>query len=276
MRRKERTLSRRSFGAYFSGRHSSSATRLSELVSLVPEFFWIAALAVFIGYIVFGLIGSGAAYIVVPVISHVWAPTFLLPVASALDLTAALAISRANTKNVALTELYRMIPMAFIGAVAGVTLLVSLPRSAVFAVLGSAAIFFGVWGLIDPVPKVGAKQGWAYVAGFIGGACGALFGIGALPYQIYLSRRIADKTQLRATVATMVIFSVGSRLFLFALAGLFLAKELLTFLLLLPFAAAGLFIGTRAHLAITRAQLGRAIGAVLLLGGGSLLWRITL
>ena len=81
MRRKERTLSRRSFGAYFSGRHSSSATRLSELVSLVPEFFWIAALAVFIGYIVFGLIGSGAAYIVVPVISHVWAPTFLLPVA---------------------------------------------------------------------------------------------------------------------------------------------------------------------------------------------------
>ena len=147
MRRKERTLSRRSFDAYFSGRHSSSATRLSELVSLVPEFFWIAALAVFIGYIVFGLIGSGAAYIVVPVISHVWAPTFLLPVASALDLTAALAISRANTKNVALTELYRMIPMAFIGAVAGVTLLVSLPRSAVFAVLGSAAIFFGMMTL---------------------------------------------------------------------------------------------------------------------------------
>lgn len=247
---------------------------MSELAALVPEYFWLAAFAVFIGYIVFGLIGSGAAYIFVPVVSHVWAPSFLLPVASALDLSAALAISRTDTNNVVRAELYRMIPMAFIGAVAGVTLLVSLPRSAVLAVLGSAAIFFGMWALIDPVPKVGAKQGWAYAAGFIGGACGALFGIGALPYQIYLSRRIDDKTRLRATIATMVFFSVGSRLFLFALAGLFLAKEFLTFLLLLPFAAAGLFIGTRAHLAITRAQLGRAIGAVLLLGGGTLLWRV--
>ena len=249
---------------------------MSELAGLVPEFFWLAAFTVFIGYIVFGLIGSGAGYIVVPVVSHVWAPTFLLPVASALDLSAALTISRTDTKNVVRAELYRMIPMAFIGALAGVTLLVSLPRGAVLAVLGSAAIFFGVWSLIDPVPKVGAKQSWAYLAGFIGGACGALFGIGAPPYQIYLSRRLEDKAQLRATVATMVFFSVGSRLFLFALAGLFLAKEFLTFLLLLPFAAVGLFIGTRAHMAITRAQLGRAIGAVLLLGGGSLLWRIVL
>jgi len=68
---------------------------------------------------------------------------------------------------------------------------------------------------------------------------------------------------------------VGSRLFLFALAGLVLAKEFFTFLLLLPFGAFGLLIGTRAHLAVTRAQLGRAIGAVLLLAGGSLLWRIS-
>jgi uncharacterized membrane protein YfcA len=135
-------------------------------------------------------------------------------------------------------------------------------------------VFFGVWSLLDPVPRVGAKQGWAYVSGFIGGACGALFGIGAPPYQIYLSRRLEDKSQLRATVATMVFFSVGSRLFLFALAGLFLSKEFLTFLLLVPFAGFGLLIGTRAHLAVTRAQLGRAIGIVLLLAGGSLLWQI--
>lgn len=247
---------------------------MSEFAELVPEFFWLAAFTAFTGYIVFGLIGSGAGYIIIPVVSHVWAPTFLLPVASALDLSAALAISRTDTQNVVRAELYRMIPMAFLGALAGVTLLVSLPRSAVLAVLGCAAVFFGVWSLLDPVPRVGAKQGWAYVSGFIGGACGALFGIGAPPYQIYLSRRLEDKSQLRATVATMVFFSVGSRLFLFALAGLFLSKEFLTFLLLVPFAGIGLLIGTRAHLAVTRAQLGRAIGIVLLLAGGSLLWRI--
>ena len=61
---------------------------------------------------------------------------------------------------------------------------------------------------------------------------------------------------------------------LLTLAGLFLAKEFFTFLLLLPFGALGLWVGSRMHLAITRAQLGRAIGAVLLLAGGSLLWRV--
>ena len=240
----------------------------------IADFFWLAAFTVTLGYFVFGLIGSGAGYIVIPVVSHVWAPTFLLPVASALDLAAALAISRTSTHHVVKAELYRMIPLAFIGAVAGVTLLVSLPRNAVLGVMGSAAILFGALSFASPVPRVGAKQGWAYVAGFIGGACGALFGIGAPPYQIYLSRRLADKAQLRATVATMVFFSVGSRLFLFALAGLFLSKEFMTFLLLMPFGALGLWLGSRAHLAITREQLGRVIGAVLLLAGASLLWRI--
>jgi len=246
-----------------------------EIAELAPDFFWLAAFTVTTGYFVFGLIGSGAGYIVIPVVSHVWAPTFLLPVASALDLSAALAINRTSTSHVVKSELYRMIPLGFIGAVVGVTLLVSLPRNAVLLVMGSAAMFFGALSFIDPVPRLGATQGWAYVAGFIGGACGALFGIGAPPYQIYLSRRLADKSQLRATVATMVFFSVGSRLFLFALAGLFLAKEFFTFLLLFPFGALGLFAGSRAHLAITRAQLGRVIGGVLLLAGGSLLWRIS-
>lgn len=247
---------------------------LPEILELVPEYFWLAAFTVTVGYFVFGLIGSGAGYIVIPVVSHVWAPTFLMPVASALDLLAALAINRTNTRHVVRSELYRMIPLGFLGAVAGVTLLVSLPKNAVLAVMGSAAIFFGGLSFVDPVPRLDAKQGWAYVAGFIGGACGALFGIGAPPYQIYLARRLADKAQLRATVATMVFFSVGTRLFLFALAGLFLTREFLTFVLLFPFAALGLALGSRAHGAITRAQLGRAIGAVLLLAGGSLLWRI--
>ena len=143
---------------------------MSELAALVPDFYWLAALTVLAGYVVFGLTGSGAGYVVIPVASHVWAPTFLLPVASALDLSAALAISRTDTKNVVRAELYRMIPMAFLGAVAGVTLLVSLPKAAVLAVLGCAAVFFGVWSFVDPVPKVGARLGWAYVSGFIGGA----------------------------------------------------------------------------------------------------------
>jgi uncharacterized membrane protein YfcA len=71
----------------------------------------------------------------------------------------------------------------------------------------------------------------------------------------------------------MVIFSVGSRLAMFAIAGLVGWNELKTALVLLPFVFAGLWAGGRAHLRISRRALGRFIAALLIATGASLLVR---
>ncbi len=233
----------------------------------------VAAVIVTCGYFVFGMSGFGAALVTVPVVSHLWPVQFVLPVLALLDLAAATFLGVRHHKQAERGELTRMIPLAFLGAVCGVALLVNLPRDIALAGVGGFAALYGVYALAERAPPRVVNRNWGYVAGIAGGATGALFGIGGPAYVIYLSRRIREKGVLRATLATMVIFSVGSRLLVFALAGLVMWSELKVAAVLLPFAFVGLWAGSHAHMRISRERFTAFISLLLIATGISLLVR---
>jgi uncharacterized membrane protein YfcA len=115
---------------------------------------------------------------------------------------------------------------------------------------------------------------WAAPAGVLGGIIGALFGMGGPPYVVYITGRIPDPAVQRATISQMVIVNVGLRVVAFAIAGLLGSHALwIAVVLLLPVAAAGLWLGNRAHVSLPPAMVARAIGAALLLTGGALIVR---
>jgi uncharacterized membrane protein YfcA len=233
----------------------------------------LAAAMITLGYVVFGLSGFGSALITVPVLSHFWPMTFVLPVLATLDVVAALFLGVRHREHAARGELVRMVPVAFIGAVIGVTLLVNLPRDAALLGLGAFVVLYGAYALIERLPSTPISRRWSYLAGITGGASGAVFGIGGPAYVIYLTRRLHDKSVLRATLATLVIFSVGSRLLIFTVAGLVLWDEIKVAAVLLPFLFLGLWIGGHVHLRISRKQFARFISIVLIAMGTSLLVR---
>jgi len=235
--------------------------------------FTVLAVTVVAGYFIFAITGFGAALITVPVMSHFLPLPFVLPLCVLLDVAASLVVGVRFHSDADRRELKWMVPCCLAGALLGVFLLVRLPREAAIAGLGGLLVAYGLYSLRQGAHFTRASGVWAPVSGLAGGTMGTLFGIGAPPYAMYLSRRIEDKAAMRATLSTMVLFSTGIRLFVFVFAGLVLADRLLTFALLLPFALAGLWTGNRMHLRMSREKVLAAISVLLIVTGGSLLIR---
>jgi hypothetical protein len=235
--------------------------------------FVIAAAVVAGAYVIFGISAFGAALFTVPVLSHFLPLDFVLPMCVLLDVSAALALGARFSREADWSELKWMVPLSLAGAVAGVTLLVALPRQATIAGIGAFLVAYGIYALRQKEAVRMVSRAWAPVAGFAGGAFGTLFGIGAPPYAIYLTHRMPDKLAFRATLSNMVIFSVSIRALVFTVGGLMLADRLVGFAILLPFALSGLWLGNRIHGRISRAGLLRVVAGLLLLIGASLLAR---
>jgi len=235
--------------------------------------FVIVAAAVTAAYVAFGVSAFGASLFTVPILSHFLPLDFVLPLCVLLDVSAALALGARFSRAADKAELMLLTPFSLVGAVLGVTLLVALPKQATIAGIGVFLLAYSVYAIVQGESVKTVGRGWGAVAGFVGGTMGTLFGVGAPPYAIYLTRRIADRNAFRATLSNMVLLSTSIRALVFLAGGLMLADRLIAFALLLPFALTGLWIGNRLQGRLTRATLLRFVSALLLLIGLSLLAR---
>lgn len=233
----------------------------------------IAAAAVAAAYVMFGISAFGAALFTVPVLAHFFPLDFVLPMSVLLDVSAALTLGARFSREADKSELVLLAPSSLVGAVLGVTLLVSLPRNATLVAFAVFLVSYSVYALKQGGTATLVSRRWAPVAGLTGGTMGTLFGVGAPPYAIYLTRRLASKDALRATLSNMVLLSTSIRALVFTAGGLMLADRLIAFALLLPFALAGLWAGNRLYGRISRDALLRFISLLLLLMGVSLLAR---
>ena len=230
-----------------------------------------AALIIVLAYVVFGLTGFGAAVVGVPLLAHFFPIRFCVPMMLVFDLCAGLLLGLRNRRQVDRAELLRLAPFAAIGMVLGVTALVKVPERGLLGLLGAFVIAYAAWSLLTRLPARPVNPRWAAPAGIAGGAFTALYGTGGPIYTIYLARRIADPARVRASIAVLVFCLAWARLALFASTGLLFQPSLLRLaVLLVPCAIAGYFIGSHLHRRLQPAHASRAIWALLIASGVSL------
>jgi uncharacterized membrane protein YfcA len=233
----------------------------------------LAAIA-FLGSIVFGATGFGAALVALPIAVQIVPLKFALPLFALADIANSFSVGLEKPKNAVRGEYFRLMPMILAGTLAGVTVLVNLPRAAGMALLGGFVIAYAVYALFWHASRRVISQGWSWLAGFVGGATSALFGAGGPPYVIYLAQRGLSKEAFRATLGLVTMTSISIRVIAFFLTGLLLdAQVWLAAAVVVPAAFAGVVVGRKVFFKMQKEQLARVIAVLLLASGGSLVLR---
>ena len=239
----------------------------------LPTLAALAAIA-FLGSIVYGITGFGAALVTIPLATHFVPLPFALAVFALMDLANALRLGLQRPADAVKGELARMVPLVLLGTTVGVTLLVNLPRAGAMFALGMFVLIYATYSLLRRAGSSMVGSGWAYVAGFVGGITSTVFGAGGPPYAMYLSNRPLTKEQFRATLTLTTVFSIGMRVVAFALTGLLLKREvLLAALTVLPAAFIGISLASRLFRHVSHDLLLRLVALMLLATGGSLMVR---
>ena len=236
----------------------------------------IAALAAiaFVGALIFGTTGFGAALVTSPLATHIVPLQFALALFALSDLANALRVGLENPKHAVRSEWTRLVPMILAGTALGVTLLVHLPRAAAMLALGAFVVAFALYSLLFRPSAAPISPHWAWVAGFTGGITSTLFGAGGPPYAMYLSRRGLAKEQFRATMGFAAMTSISLRLIAFLATGLLLDKSIwIAAAAVVPTSYVGISVANHLYLRIPRDALLRAIFVLLLFSGGSLILR---
>lgn len=238
-----------------------------------PETLVAAVLIILFAFFVRGIAGFGSGLIAVPLLAHLLPLQFVVPFILVLDVTASVSLfGGSKSGQVNWRELKPLLPFGITGMLLGVGLLMNLPKTPLLAGLGVFVLIFGLRNLFDIHGEKPISRLWAVPAGLTGGTVGALFGTGGPPYIVYLSHRLRDKAELRATFSGLFMIEGGLRVTAFLVTGLLLQEYMLTALLLaLPVMVLGLYLGHHVHLGISQRQMMKLIGMLLVGSGISLI-----
>jgi hypothetical protein len=234
----------------------------------------LAALVVTLAYTAFGLTGFGSTVLALPLLAQLFTLKVAVPMLLLLDFTAFFAFGAGTLRKVRYREIAPLAPFILVGMAIGLTLLIEVPERILLAVLGVFLLVYAGHGLArrGGAPKV--TRAWIAPVGLAGGVFSALFGTGGVLFALYNAGRIPDKDALRATNAAMIMFSALLRIVLFVGAGLLTQKGLLaTALLLAPAMLAGAWLGGRLHARVPAAAVVKAVYALLVIAGLTLLAR---
>jgi hypothetical protein len=241
---------------------------------MTPETYLAAFFILLFAYFLRGITGFGSGLIAIPLLAHFLPLTFVVPMVLVLDLVASIVLSSHTHLKVRWDEIRSLIPSSIVGILIGSFMLISLPREPLLVSLGLFVIFFGLRYVFNVHSEKPISRWWAVPTGLSGGLIGALFGTGGPPFVVYLSHRLHDKTQLRGTLSGLFLLDGAFRLVAFLSLGLLIQADMFSALLLgLPITGVGLYLGNKVHLGITHRQQLAIIGGLLLVSGGSLLWK---
>jgi uncharacterized membrane protein YfcA len=232
-----------------------------------------SAVVVLTAYVIFGISGFGSTIIAVPLLAHLYPIQFVIPMIVLLDCVGAIGMGVRLRADVNKAELVPLLPFLATGLIIGAFLLLRVPATALLTGLGVVVVAYGLLYASGRPLRLRVARWTAAPVGVFAGMTSSMFGVGGPIYVMYLTARGSTPENVRATVPVIFIFTTIARIAIFAAAGLFTPPVLYTAAALVPLMLLGMWVGHRLHLNMSREQLVRIIGVLLIASGASLLVR---
>jgi uncharacterized membrane protein YfcA len=232
-----------------------------------------APLIVVTAYVIFGISGFGSTLVAVPLLAHLLPLKLVIPMMVVLDCLGSIGMGVKLRADVNRRELLPLVPFMVIGMLTGAFLLLRLPAETLLGALGVFVLIYGATYVSGRQTTFRVGRWAAAPIGLFAGTTSSMFGVGGPIYVMYLTARGSTIEQIRATMPVIFIFTTIARIIIFAAAGLYTPSVLYAAAALLPIMLLGIVLGHRLHLNLTREQIVRLIGVLLVASGISLIWR---
>lgn len=248
---------------------------LPEFLATAGPFPFFPSGVVFLGYFVLGITGFGSALIIIPLLAWHWPLTLIVPLVLMTDIPTSILHTGLNVRHVAWRELPRLLPSVVAGAIAGVVLITVTSGHWLLGVLGLYVTWVGLRGLRDSGAFVLATgAGHQNVAGFLMGLVETMFGVAGPIVMMWLTKRLPDPHELRATMPTTIVLLSSMAVAGAALAGNLGQVEIWrSVIVLMPFAFLGVWCGHKVAMRVESRTLKPLIHSLLALSGITLTFR---
>jgi len=172
---------------------------------------------VLLGYTVLGLTGFGSALVVVPLLAWQWPLPAVVALTLLMDVPASAFHSGLNWRQVQWRELRRLLPGMVLGTLAGLWLVQHMNSRWPLLLLGLYVAGVGVNALRPKASQLpSAASFWAGPVGAAIGLVEMIFGTAGPVVVAWLSRRLSDVQEMRAS--TPLIISVAAATVLLGMA----------------------------------------------------------
>ena len=227
---------------------------------------------IFIAHIIKGLSGFGSGLIAIPLLALFLPITFVVPALGLLSYSGTVIQSFSLRKQVAWNVILPLIPFTLLGITIAVWVLSTVEENILVLSLGLFVLTYAIYSLL-PLADIKYHPCWTALAGSFGGLVSALFGTGGPFYVIYLKTRKLNKSQFRATIASIFLIDGGTRMVGYASSGLYTPQVLSLVAMLFPILLLGMYVGHHLHIKIDQKRFNLTISIMLLLSGVLLIFK---
>lgn len=231
------------------------------------ELYGYAAFCWAIGGLINGFAGFGAALIAMPLVTQRVDLVFAVPSCTLIGISLCVQMGWTYRKSVDWKRLRPLLIGSLPGAVAGATVLSTLPEVYVKCVMACFLFVYAMWGLFFEHlrSRTPISSRWGYLAGFGSTAVGTAVGMAGPPAIVYTSLAGWSQDAIKAGIASFFLCASTVMIAVQVGYGLHSQTSSLYFVACFPVAALGNFVGVRLSRRVGECSYRKVLHGLLLI-----------